>query len=202
MVLMLVMIVFTAAVTRLWSPSGAAAVIRFGGRLRIAGRVGNELGFAASTAEQDLMALMRCAMRRIRLHRHAADGILQDRFVRMITGHGRPPGLFLWSDVYTLGGYQFKYPGGVYMDKAVSQKVLKNLNRVEGQVRGIAKMVEEDRYCIDVVTQIEAARAALSRIESDLLRQHLGHCVHRAMNSKNASEQEKVIEELVGVFRR
>ncbi len=88
------------------------------------------------------------------------------------------------------------------MDKAVSQKVLKNLNRVEGQVRGIAQMVEADRYCIDVVTQIEAARAALARIESDLLRQHLGHCVHRAMNSKSSSEQEKVIEELVGVFRR
>ncbi len=88
------------------------------------------------------------------------------------------------------------------MERSVSEKVLKNLNRVEGQVRGIAKMVGEDRYCIDVVTQIEAARAALARIESDLLRQHLGHCVHRAMNSKNASEQEKVIEELVGVFRR
>jgi DNA-binding FrmR family transcriptional regulator len=88
------------------------------------------------------------------------------------------------------------------MERSISEKVLKNLNRVEGQVRGIAKMVEEDRYCIDVVTQIEAARAALARIESDLLRQHLGHCVHRAMNSKNASEQEKVIEELVGVFRR
>ena len=88
------------------------------------------------------------------------------------------------------------------MERSVSEKVLKSLNRVEGQVRGIAKMVEEDRYCIDVVTQIEAARAALARIESDLLRQHLGHCVHRAMNSKNASEQAKVIEELVGVFRR
>lgn len=88
------------------------------------------------------------------------------------------------------------------MERSVSEKVLKNLNRVEGQVRGIAKMVEGDRYCIDVVTQIEAARAALARIESDLLRQHLGHCVHRAMNSKNASEQEKVIEELVGVFWR
>ena len=88
------------------------------------------------------------------------------------------------------------------MERSVSEKVLRNLNRVEGQVRGIAKMVEEDRYCIDVVTQIEAARAALARVESDLLRQHLGHCVHRAMNSKNASEQEKVIEELVGVFRR
>ncbi len=88
------------------------------------------------------------------------------------------------------------------MDTAVSQKVLKNLNRVEGQVRGIAQMVQADRYCIDVVTQIEAARAALARIESDLLRQHLGHCVQRAMKSKNAAEQEKVIEELVGVFRR
>ena len=88
------------------------------------------------------------------------------------------------------------------MDKAVSEKVLKNLNRVEGQVRGIAKMVEADRDCIAVVTQIAAARAALARTESDLLRQHLGHCVHRAMKSKNAAEQEKVIEELVGVFRR
>ena len=88
------------------------------------------------------------------------------------------------------------------MEQVASAKALKNLNRVEGQIRGIAKMVEDDRYCIDVVTQIEAARAALARIESDLLRQHLGHCVHRAMNSKNAAEQEKVIEELVGVFRR
>ena len=88
------------------------------------------------------------------------------------------------------------------MEKVASAKALKNLNRVEGQIRGIAKMVEDDRYCIDVVTQIEAARAALARIESDLLRQHLGHCVHRAMNSKNLGEQEKVIEELVGVFRR
>jgi len=88
------------------------------------------------------------------------------------------------------------------MKKTVADRVLKNLNRVEGQVRGIGKMVEEDRYCIDIVTQIAAAKAALSRIESDLLREHLNHCVHKAMNSKNPSEQEKVIEELVGVFRR
>ena len=88
------------------------------------------------------------------------------------------------------------------MEEAVTHKVLKNLNRVEGQIRGISTMVQEDRHCIDIVTQIAAARAALSRIESDLLRQHLEHCVHKAMNSKNPSEQEKVIEELVGVFRR
>lgn len=88
------------------------------------------------------------------------------------------------------------------MEKAASAKAVKNLNRVEGQVRGIARMVEEDRYCIDVVTQIEAARAALARIEADLLRQHLGHCVHQAMTSKNTADRERVIEELVGVFRR
>lgn len=88
------------------------------------------------------------------------------------------------------------------MEKATTDKTLKNLNRVEGQIRGIGRMVEEDRYCIDIVTQIAAARAALSRVEADLLRQHLGHCVHRAMNSKNKADQDKVIEELVGIFRR
>ncbi len=88
------------------------------------------------------------------------------------------------------------------MHKPVADKVQKSLNRVEGQIRGIAKMVAEDRYCIDVVTQIEAARAALARVEAELLRQHLGHCVKKAMTSKDADETEKVIEELVGVFRR
>ena len=82
------------------------------------------------------------------------------------------------------------------------ERTLKGLNRIEGQIRGIGKMVEEDRYCIDIVTQIAAARAALSRIESDLLRQHLGHCVRRAMTSKNAAEQDRMVEELVSVFRK
>ena len=78
----------------------------------------------------------------------------------------------------------------------------KRLRRIEGQVRGVAKMIEEDRYCIDIVTQIEAVLAALARVESDLLRQHLEHCVHEVMASKDASARDRVIEELVGVFRR
>lgn len=69
-------------------------------------------------------------------------------------------------------------------------------------MRGVGKMIEDDRYCIDVVTQIEAVRAALARVEADLLRQHLSHCVHQAMASKDATARERVIEELVGVFRR
>ncbi len=69
-------------------------------------------------------------------------------------------------------------------------------------MRGVAKMVEEDRYCIDIVTQIEAVRAALAKVEADLLRQHLQHCVHEAMTSRDTAQREKVIAELVGVFRR
>lgn len=88
------------------------------------------------------------------------------------------------------------------MDQIASKKALTALKRVEGQVRGVAKMIEDDRYCIDVVTQIEAVRAALARVESDLLRQHLRHCVQRAMASPNAGERERVVEELVGLFRR
>lgn len=194
--------ILTASVRSLGPIRGAAAVFGLGGRFQISTRLGLEFRFAAPAAEQHLVAVIRCAMGRIRFHRHAADGILQFRSFRVGMRHGALRGLHFVYRKYTQQGYVIKYPGGVYMERSVSEKVLKNLNRVEGQVRGIAKMVEEDRYCIDVVTQIEAARAALARIESDLLRQHLGHCVHRAMNSKNASEQEKVIEELVGVFRR
>ena len=88
------------------------------------------------------------------------------------------------------------------MDQATSKKTLTALKRAEGQVRGVAKMIEDDRYCIDIVTQIEAVRAALARVESDLLREHLAHCVHRALASKNVADRDRVIEELVGVFRR
>ncbi len=88
------------------------------------------------------------------------------------------------------------------MDQVVSKKALVALRRVEGQARGISKMIEEDRYCIDIVTQIEAVRAALARVESDLLRQHLRHCVQRAMASPDEGERERVVDELVGLFRR
>jgi DNA-binding FrmR family transcriptional regulator len=91
---------------------------------------------------------------------------------------------------------------GVKVDSNVKKRAANALKRIEGQVRGVSKMVEEDRYCIDVVTQIEAVRAALARVESDLLRQHLHHCVHEAIASKDQAARERVIEELVGVFKR
>jgi DNA-binding FrmR family transcriptional regulator len=85
---------------------------------------------------------------------------------------------------------------------AKGKKTIAAMSRIEGQIRGIAKMIAEDRYCIDIVTQIEAARAALARVESELLRGHLQHCVHEAMSSKDPANRERVIEELVSVFRR
>ena len=74
---------------------------------------------------------------------------------------------------------------------------LKSLNRIEGQVRGIARMVDEDRYCIDIVTQISAARAALRRLEEDVLQEHIAHCVEKAITSGNAADQRKVMTELM-----
>ena len=78
----------------------------------------------------------------------------------------------------------------------------KRLTRIEGQVRGLAKMVEEDRYCIDIVTQIAAVRAALRRLEEEILRDHVSHCVEDAINSGNKTDQRRKIEELMAVVSR
>ncbi len=78
----------------------------------------------------------------------------------------------------------------------------KRLSRIEGQVRGIARMVEEDRYCIDIVTQISAARAALRRVEEEILRDHVAHCVEHAIASGDAEEQRRKVAELMQVIAR
>ena len=79
---------------------------------------------------------------------------------------------------------------------------LKRLSRIEGQVRGLARMVEEDRYCIDVVTQLSAVRAALRRVEEEILRDHVAHCVEGAIRSGNAEEQRAKVAELMDVIAR
>ncbi|HWV82149.1 MAG TPA: metal-sensitive transcriptional regulator [Hyphomicrobiaceae bacterium] len=79
---------------------------------------------------------------------------------------------------------------------------LKRLNRIEGQVRGLARMVEEDRYCIDIVTQIAAVRAALRRVEESVLRDHVNHCVRHAIASGDKAEQEQKVAELMDVLIR
>jgi DNA-binding FrmR family transcriptional regulator len=78
----------------------------------------------------------------------------------------------------------------------------KRLKRIEGQVRGIGEMITADRYCIDVVTQIAAARAALRRVEEEILRDHVAHCVEHAISSGNKADQRRKIAELMDVVSR
>lgn len=88
------------------------------------------------------------------------------------------------------------------MQNETKAAVLKRLSRIEGQVGGLFRMVEEDRYCIDVVTQISAVRAALRRAEEEILRDHVSHCVEHAINSGNKHEQRKKISEIIDVLGR
>ena len=88
------------------------------------------------------------------------------------------------------------------MSKPAKASCLKRLSRIEGQVRGLARMVEEDRYCIDIVTQISAVRAALRRVEEEILREHISHCVEHAIVSGNAAEQRRKVTELMDVLSR
>jgi DNA-binding FrmR family transcriptional regulator len=79
---------------------------------------------------------------------------------------------------------------------------LRRLKRIEGQVRGLSRMVEDDRYCIDIVTQIGAVRAALRKVEEEVLRDHVAHCVEGAIASGNKGQQRRKIVELMNVFGR
>ena len=99
-------------------------------------------------------------------------------------------------ELYTLGGYMKP------MREEIKTSCLKRLKRIEGQVRGLAGMVEDDRYCIDVVTQIAAAKAALRRVEEEILRDHVAHCVEHAIMSGDKTDQRRKIAELMDVIGR
>jgi DNA-binding FrmR family transcriptional regulator len=88
------------------------------------------------------------------------------------------------------------------MHAEAKAQVSKRLKRIEGQVRGLARMVDEDRYCIDIVTQISAVRAALRRVEEEVLRDHVAHCVEGAIASGNRADQRRKIAELMDVLGR
>jgi CsoR family transcriptional regulator, copper-sensing transcriptional repressor len=88
------------------------------------------------------------------------------------------------------------------MQEEAKTSCRKRLNRIEGQVRGLARMLDEDRYCIDVVTQIAAVRAALGRVEEEILRDHVAHCVEHAIKSGNTAEQRRKVSELMDVLAR
>jgi CsoR family transcriptional regulator, copper-sensing transcriptional repressor len=88
------------------------------------------------------------------------------------------------------------------MRKDIKASCQKRISRIEGQVRGIGRMVDDDRYCIDIVTQIGAARAALRKLEEELLRDHVSHCVEHAIASGDKADQRQKIAELMAVVGR
>ncbi len=165
--------------------SGAAEVIGLPGMLGVVGSLG-------------------------RIHLHSADriggrsGAVAGRELMIMARHG---GL---RDARVL------YPRKVFVDtssgyigeagepdvKQDKPRLLNRLKRIEGQVRGVARMVEEDRYCIDVLTQLQAVRAALARVETEMLKGHLGHCIESAIVSGDQAEQRQKAAELIELLER
>jgi DNA-binding FrmR family transcriptional regulator len=92
--------------------------------------------------------------------------------------------------------------GPTPMQSAAKKSCRQRLTRIEGQVRGVAGMIDGDRYCIDVLTQLQAIRAALKRVEDEVLADHVSHCLDHAIRSGNASEQRKKVQELLDVLER
>jgi DNA-binding FrmR family transcriptional regulator len=88
------------------------------------------------------------------------------------------------------------------LDEEKSGKLDRRLLRIEGQVRGIRKMIEARRYCVDLLDQIAAARAALGAVSQEILRDHIGTCVTEALSGSDRRERERKIEELVRLFPR
>ncbi len=83
-----------------------------------------------------------------------------------------------------------------------SKAILNRLRRVEGQVRGVAQMVEDDRYCIDILHQLQAVKAALAKAEDAILKNHAASCVADAISSGDKDEQQAKFGELVDLFAK
>lgn len=81
-------------------------------------------------------------------------------------------------------------------------KLLHRLNRIQGQVTGVKRMIEERRYCPEIMIQIDATRTALASLQDALLAEHLQHCVAETFNSKDRNKAEAKMEELLELFRR
>lgn len=81
-----------------------------------------------------------------------------------------------------------------------SPEVVKRLSTIEGHIRGVKRMVEEDSYCIDVIRQIQAVQAALNRVNSIILENHLKSCVSTAIRGDDPGERERVLNEITGIF--
>ncbi len=78
---------------------------------------------------------------------------------------------------------------------------LKRLNRIKGQVNGIERMIEDKRYCPEIIIQIKAARSALKSLEANIIEGHMNHCVQQAVQSKNPAVIQNKIDEILKLFK-
>lgn len=90
----------------------------------------------------------------------------------------------------------------VAVDPEIKERNLKRLRRIEGQVRGLQKMVEEDRYCPDILTQISSVQEALRSVGRELMRNHLKHCATQAIRSGDGEAAEATYDELIEMIYR
>ena len=79
---------------------------------------------------------------------------------------------------------------------------LPGLNRIEGQVKGIKRMIENRRYCVDILTQMKAVKAALHKVEQEILKKHMQNCLKNAVAAKNETEIQAKIEELMQLLSK
>lgn len=86
--------------------------------------------------------------------------------------------------------------------KTTHQENLARLSRIEGQIRAVKRMVDEGEYCIDIITQIQAARSALQAVSKRILAKHLKHCVADAIHEKDEAEIDRKLEEIMTVIKR
>jgi DNA-binding FrmR family transcriptional regulator len=171
--------------------------------------IGEEFAAAAGATEIPGMDAMLGMMRRLGgIDGHAADGI--DRrcgrpgFLRRFNGFVQMRAPAMPGDgvgkvlvMYTLGGYSVKT-----MKPKTQASCRSRLRRIEGQVRGIERMIDEERYCIDILTQLQAVRAALKKVEDEVLKDHVEHCVHDAIRGGKTEEQFEKINELLQVLEK
>lgn len=88
------------------------------------------------------------------------------------------------------------------INEETRQKAMARLNRIEGQVQGVRRMVEEGKYCVDILLQISAVQGALEQVRKILLGRHIESCVAEAMASGRKADRQKKIDELLEVFTR
>ena len=82
-----------------------------------------------------------------------------------------------------------------------TESTIRRLKTIEGHLRGITRMIEEDAYCIDVIRQIQAVQAALNKVSAEILEDHLSSCVITAIRGESEDERERVLKEISEVFK-